>query len=86
MSVAAWVTVKNDGSTPVWMIVVASVVAAVACFGFIWLLIKDPDRLQTEHYRIQTRALELVEDKTDTLPVESIKIDTLVSGYDRTDT
>lgn len=51
MAVVSALTVENDGNTPVWMVVVASVLGMSLSFGFIWLVIKDPDRLQTGEWR-----------------------------------
>jgi hypothetical protein len=30
-------------------------------FSYLWLLIKDPDRLQSERYRLQKQQLEILE-------------------------
>ena len=60
------------------MIVVVSVVVVVACFSYLWLLFKDPDRLQTEEYLIRTQALALIEHNPDeSLGDIKIKIATL---------
>ena len=81
------VTVKNDGITPTWMVVVVSVVVVVACFSYLWLLFKDPDRLQTEEYLIRTKALALIEHNNPDESLENIKIKIATLGpHERTDT
>ncbi|MEQ9007890.1 MAG: hypothetical protein RLP12_08405, partial [Ekhidna sp.] len=54
---------------PTWLVVLAftPVIAAVA--GFVFLLIFDRDKLQSEEYQIRKRSLELIEQKGDAAPL-----------------
>ncbi len=48
---------------PIVLSVVLCSVVAVALFGFLYLLLRDPDRLQSEEYLLRSRTLELIEEK-----------------------
>ena len=42
---------------------IAAVPVAIFAIGFLTFLFRDPDRLQSEKYRIQSRALDIVQEK-----------------------
>jgi hypothetical protein len=48
---------------------VAVIPVVLSGVGFLYFMIKDPDRLQSEDYRIQKQALELIEEKGGKIPV-----------------
>ena len=48
---------------PLVLSVVLYSVVAVALFGFLYLLLRDPDRLQSEEYLLRSRTLNLIEEK-----------------------
>ena len=48
---------------PVAISVVLYSVVAVALVGFLYLLFRDPDRLQSEEYLLRSRTLDLIEEK-----------------------
>lgn len=50
-------------SAPLWLIVLAFSPVAAAIFGFLFLLIFDRDKLQSEDYQIRKSYLELIEEK-----------------------
>lgn len=49
--------------TPWWLIVVIFFPLALFGFGFLYLLINDPDKLQSEEYQLQKKQLDIVENK-----------------------
>ena len=52
---------------PTWLVICLVVVAAIpllfAGFGFAVLLLRDPDKLQSEEYQIRKRTLEMIGEK-----------------------
>ena len=53
---------------PFWLILLAFLPVSVALFGFIYFLICDPDKLQSEEYQLRKRSLELIQQKGDSRP------------------
>ena len=50
-------------SDPFWKYTFAAgfaILLATLVFGFLWLLIKDPDRLQSEKYQIKKQTLQIM--------------------------
>ena len=47
---------------PFVLVVLLFIVVGVALFSFVYLLIKDPDRLQSEDYQLRKQTLELIEE------------------------
>lgn len=60
--------------TSTFVIISISLVLAVFLFSYLWLLFKDPDRLQSEDFQIRNRAFDLIESQPDgkELDAESI--------------
>ena len=54
---------------PIWLVVLASAPVAAAILGFLFLLVVDRDKLQSEDYQIRKRSLELIEQKGDAAPM-----------------
>ena len=50
-------------SPPNWLPWLIIIPVVIACLGFIFLLIFDRDKLQSEDYQIRKRSLELIEQK-----------------------
>jgi hypothetical protein len=48
---------------PTWFIVAIFLPISAAVFGFIFLLLFDRDKLQSEEYQLRKRSLELIEQK-----------------------
>ncbi|MEQ9210067.1 MAG: hypothetical protein RLN96_09550 [Pseudomonadales bacterium] len=69
VSVPALFAAATLNTPPTWLVVLAftPVIAAVA--GFVFLLIFDRDKLQSEEYQIRKRSLELIEQKGDAAPL-----------------
>ncbi len=63
VSVPTIVSVSFAAEKPSWLIAVAAAPVFVAVGGFIFLLIFDRDKLQSEDYQIRKRSLELIEQK-----------------------
>lgn len=51
-----------------WLAITAASPLACAMFGFVYLLFKDRDKLQSEEYQIRKQAIELIEQKGDVSP------------------
>jgi len=57
--------VVKEHSTSVTVVLAAVLIAVVgaALFGFVLLLVRDPDRLQSEEFLLRTRTLDIIEEK-----------------------
>jgi len=67
-------------SAPTWIIVLAFAPVATAIFGFLFLLIIDRDKLQSEDYQIRRRSLELIEEKGDKYPLLASAIHEIIAN------
>lgn len=47
------------------LVILLFVVVATALFSFLYLLIKDPDRLQSEDFQLRKQTLEMIEESGD---------------------
>jgi hypothetical protein len=52
-------------SIPLWLICLICSPVAIASVGFIFLLLFDRDKLQSEDYQIRKKSLEIIEQKGD---------------------
>ena len=76
---------------PLWAIALMGSPVVAALVGFLFLLIVDRDKLQSEDYQIRMRSLELIQEKGDRGPVLATSIQAisnpelpkLPSGSDR---
>lgn len=57
---------------PEWLLVLAFAPVTVALFGFLVLLFKDPDKLQSEEYQIRKQSLELIQQKGDSMVISAV--------------
>lgn len=52
---------------PAWLLVLLAVIATAPIFvtvaGFVYFMLTDPDKLQSEEYQIKARVLEYIEEK-----------------------
>ena len=80
------ISVMTYLGTPVqtWLIILAFIPVACAAFGFIFLLVFDRDKLQSEDYQIRKRSLELIQQKGDALPLSSTSIEAIANPVYRT--
>lgn len=69
ITVPAIIAASYITPTPTWLIVLLFIPVATAMVGFLFLLLFDRDKLQSEDYQIQKRSLELIEQKGDTAPL-----------------
>lgn len=53
---------------PIWLIALALAPVGVALVGFLFLLVIDRDKLQSEEYQLRKRSLELMQAKGDPEP------------------
>lgn len=67
-------------STPAWwMILLAFLPVGTAIFGFLYLLLFDRDKLQSEDYQIRKRSLEMIEQKGDDHPSLAVDVFTIAN-------
>jgi len=69
ITVPAIVAASYITPTPTWLIVLLFIPVVTAMVGFLFLLLFDRDKLQSEDYQIQKRSLELIEQKGDAAPL-----------------
>lgn len=48
---------------PDWLITMAFLPVGVACLGFLILLFRDPDKLQSEDFQLQKRSMDILQEK-----------------------
>jgi hypothetical protein len=65
--------------TPIWLVILAFIPVCCAAIGFLFLLIWDRDKLQSEDYQIRKKSLELIQQKGDALPVVSSSIEAIAN-------
>jgi hypothetical protein len=59
------------------LIVLAFVPVGFFAVSELYLVFKDPDKLQSEEYQIQKRALKLIEHKGSVIPIEATSIEAI---------
>lgn len=64
---------------PIWLVVLAFIPVVCAALGFLFLLIMDRDKLQSEDYQIRKKSLELIQQKGDALPIASTSIEAIAN-------
>jgi len=72
VSVPTIISLNFATDKPVWLVAVAVSPVFVAIGGFIFLLIWDRDKLQSEDYQIRKRSLELIEQKGDINAIDAM--------------
>jgi len=72
---------KQEGSTPLWLILIATAPVGCAVLGFIFLLIFDRDKLQSEDYQIRKKTLDIIQEKGDKFPVLATDIQAIANPY-----
>ena len=55
-----------------WLIAIAVVPVGVASFGFLFLLLFDRDKLQSEEFQLKKQSLELIQDKGDLEAIDAM--------------
>jgi hypothetical protein len=64
-------------TTPVWLIWLAFMPVVAVLLGFLFLLVVDRDKLQSESYQLRKQALELIEQKGDIAAIPSTTIEVI---------
>ena len=64
---------------PLWLVILAFIPVSCAAIGFLFLLILDRDKLQSEDYQIRKKSLELIQQKGDALPMASTSIEAIAN-------
>lgn len=64
---------------PNWLIAIAVAPVGCAIFGYLFLLIFDRDKLQSEDYQIRKQTLELIQEKGDKFPILGTSIQAIAN-------
>ncbi len=64
---------------PLWLVVLIFTPVALAVIGFLFLLLFDRDKLQSEEYQIRKRSLELIQEKGDAFPIAPTSIEVIAN-------
>jgi general stress protein CsbA len=67
---------------PVWLITIACLPVVAATVGFLFLLLFDRDKLQSEDYQIRKQSLELIQEKGQEFAVNAASIE-LISNPEK---
>jgi len=80
------VTAPGIGATPLfkqgapnWYITIIFIPVILAALGFLFLLIFDRDKLQSEDYQLRKRSLELIQEKGQAFPITPTSIDIITN-------
>jgi hypothetical protein len=66
---------------PYWLIIIATAPVIAAIFGFLFLLIYDRDKLQSEDYQIKKKSLELIQEKGQKFPISAPSIEAIANPH-----
>ena len=69
VTIPALIVTPFINDPPVWLIFLICSPVVIALLGFVFLLIVDRDKLQSEDYQIKKRSLEIIEQKGDSAPM-----------------
>lgn len=73
------------GGVPTWFIVIIFLPVIFACLGFAFLLIFNPDKLQSEDYQIRKQTLDLAFQKGDRFPINPLSLELIPNPRELTD-
>jgi hypothetical protein len=76
-SIGAW----SSGAFQTALFVVGCAPISLVIGAFIYFMIRDPDRLQSEDYLIQQRALTLIQEKGGKIPISPTSIEVIANPY-----
>lgn len=71
------VSLFATGGAQVALIILAFVPAVTFVISYLLLLFRDPDKLQSEHYQIQKKTLDLIEQKGEGFQIKPISIEAI---------
>lgn len=69
VSIPGLIAIEFLDPTPIWLIILVCGPVVTAMLGFLFLLIFDRDKLQSEEYQIRKQTLEYMQQKGQSLPV-----------------
>ncbi len=76
-----FMTLYSATVLPTWLIIMLIILAyipvLVAIFAFLYLLLVNPDKLQSEDYQIRKQSLELIQEKGHRFPVKPVSIEVI---------
>lgn len=70
---------RYESTPPLWLVVLMFTPVALVTVGFLFLLLFDRDKLQSEEYQIRKRSLELIQQKGDAFPVAPTSIEIIAN-------
>jgi len=68
ITIPSLIAVPFLDKTPTWLIILIISPVLTAIIGFLFLLLFDRDKLQSEEYQLKKRSLELIQEKGDSKP------------------
>ena len=72
-----WVAATLPGEAPNWLVALACTPVILAAIGFLFLLLFDRDKLQSEDFQIRMRSLDLIEQKGGRIAVRAASIEAI---------
>lgn len=67
------------GTLQTMLLILASIPIVIFAIGYVYFMITDPDKLQSERYQIQKRALEMIHEKGGAIPIEPTSISAITN-------
>ena len=72
---------RSEGTTQTWLFGFAAVALLIFFCSYLYLLIKDPMRLQSEEYLLRDRALDIFESKGGKIQISEEGIRNIANPY-----
>ena len=70
-------SVFNQENPLLWKLLIVSTPMIITALGFLFLLLFDRDKLQSEEYQIRKQSLELIQNKGQRFPVVAPSIESI---------
>ena len=67
-------SIYTIGTIQIILASVGAIPVVIFGIGFLYFMMNDPDKLQSEEYQIQKKALELIEEKGGRIPISPTSI------------
>lgn len=64
---------------PLWLMLIVLLPVIIAVVGFLFLLLFDRDKLQSEDYQIRKKTLEIIQEKGDSFPMVATSFDAITN-------
>ncbi|HLL46221.1 MAG TPA: hypothetical protein VK399_05915 [Longimicrobiaceae bacterium] len=68
-----------EGTSQVALLVTGILPIAIACGGYVYFALKDPDKLQSEDYQLRKQALELIEERGSRIAVAATSVEAITN-------